>query len=193
MERTVDYIPTTHFTIADAKRGDIGNTSSQYARAFFETLNFDAITVAPYMGEDSVRPFLEYKDKWTILLGLTSNPGAKDFELQPAGEGLLYEKVLTTAAGWGSPENLMYVIGATQAEAFVRIRELTPDHFYLVPGVGAQGGSLEAISKKAMNADVGLLVNASRAIIYASPGEDFAADAARIAAGYHGEMQQFLR
>ena len=193
MERTVDYIPKTHFTIADAKRGDIGNTSSQYARAFFETLNFDAITVAPYMGEDSVRPFLEYKDKWTILLGLTSNPGAKDFELQPAGEGLLYEKVLTTAAGWGSPENLMYVIGATQAEAFVRIRELTPDHFYLVPGVGAQGGSLEAISKKAMNADVGLLVNASRAIIYASPGEDFAADAARIAAGYHGEMQQFLR
>jgi orotidine-5'-phosphate decarboxylase len=192
MERTVNYIPETHFTIADAKRGDIGNTSSQYARAFFETLNFDAITVAPYMGEDSVRPFLEYKDKWTILLGLTSNPGARDFELQPAGEGLLYEKVLTTAAGWGSPENLMYVIGATQAETFVRIRELTPDHFYLVPGVGAQGGSLEAISKNAMNNDVGLLVNASRAIIYASPGEDFAAAAAKIAANYHTDMQQFL-
>jgi orotidine-5'-phosphate decarboxylase len=193
MERTVDYIPKTHFTIADAKRGDIGNTSSQYARAFLETLGFDAVTVAPYMGEDSVRPFLEYKDKWTILLGLTSNSGARDFELQPAGDGLLYEKVLTTAAGWGSPENLMYVIGATQAEAFVRIRELTPDHFYLVPGVGAQGGSLEEISKKAMNGDVGLLVNASRAIIYAAPGEDFAAEAARIAAGYHAAMQQFLR
>jgi orotidine-5'-phosphate decarboxylase len=192
MERTVNYIPKTHFTIADAKRGDIGNTSSQYARAFFETLNFDAITVAPYMGEDSVRPFLEYKDKWTILLGLTSNSGARDFELQPAGNGLLYEKVLTTAAGWGSPENLMYVIGATQAEAFARIRALTPDHFYLVPGVGAQGGSLEEISRKAMNGDVGLLVNASRAIIYASSGEDFAAAAKDAAAHYHLEMKQYL-
>ncbi len=192
MQRTVDYIPKTHFTIADAKRGDIGNTSSQYARAFFETLGFDAVTVAPYMGEDSVRPFLEYKDKWTILLGLTSNPGAADFELQPAGKGLLYENVLTTAAGWGSPENLMYVIGATQAEAFVRIRQLTPDHFYLVPGVGAQGGSLEEISKKAMNGDVGVLVNASRAIIYASTGEDFAVEAAKVAANYHSEMQQLL-
>src|ERR1700742_3469829 len=149
MERTVNYIPKTHFTIADAKRGDIGNTSSQYARAFFETHGFDAVTVAPYMGEDSVRPFLEYKDKWTILLGLTSNAGARDFELQPAGGGLLYEKVLTTAAGWGSPDNLMYVIGATQADSFEAIRRLTPHHFYLVPGVGAQGGSLEAISKKA--------------------------------------------
>src|ERR1700755_3449610 len=143
MERTVNYIPDTHFKIADAKRGDIGNTSAQYARAFFETLRFDAITVAPYMGEDSVRPFLEYKDKWTILLGLTSNTGAKDFELQPAGNGLLYEKVLTTAASSGSPDNLMYVIGATQADEFTRIRTLTPDHFYLIPGVGAQGGSLE--------------------------------------------------
>jgi orotidine-5'-phosphate decarboxylase len=192
MERTVDYIPKTHFTIADAKRGDIGNTSSQYARAFFETLNFDAITVAPYMGEDSVRPFLEYEDKWTILLGLTSNPGAADFELQPAGNGLLYEKVLTTAAGWGSPENLMYVIGATRAEAFVRIRELTPDHFYLVPGVGAQGGSLEEISRKAMNGDVGLLVNASRAIIYASTGEDFAETAEEAARLYRQEMKGYL-
>jgi orotidine-5'-phosphate decarboxylase len=192
MERTVNYIPKTHFTIADAKRGDIGNTSAQYARAFFETLNFDAITVAPYMGEDSVRPFLEYKDKWTILLGLTSNPGAKDFELQPAGEELLYEKVLKTAAGWGSPDNLMYVVGATHAATFTHIRELTPDHFYLVPGVGAQGGSLEEISKKAMNKDVGLLVNASRAIIYASENEDFAAEATKVAANYRREMQQFL-
>jgi len=192
MEKTVNYIPQTHFRIADAKRGDIGNTSTQYARAFFETLNFDAITVAPYMGEDSVRPFLEYKDKWTILLGLTSNAGAKDFELQPAGNGLLYEKVLTTAAKWGSPDNLMYVIGATQADEFTRIRELTPEHFYLVPGVGAQGGSLEAISKKAMNAHVGLLVNASRAVIYASTKEDFAEKARKVAAEYQAEMSGYL-
>jgi len=192
MEKTVNYIPQTHFKIADAKRGDIGNTSTQYARAFFETLNFDAITVAPYMGEDSVRPFLEYTNKWTILLGLTSNAGAKDFELQRSGDALLYEKVLTTAAKWGSPDNLMYVIGATQADEFARIRELTPEHFYLVPGVGAQGGSLEAISKKAMNADIGLLVNASRAIIYASNKEDFAEKAASVAAGYHYEMQDYF-
>jgi orotidine-5'-phosphate decarboxylase len=192
MERTVNYIPSTHFKIADAKRGDIGNTSSQYARAFFETLAFDAITVAPYMGEDSVRPFLEYKDKWTILLGLTSNPGAKDFELQPAGEGLLYEKVLTTASRWGTPENLMFVVGATQADSFVGIRRLTPDHFYLVPGVGAQGGSLKEISAKAMNKDVGLLVNASRAIIYASAREDFAEAVTGVAKDYHEEMQSYL-
>jgi orotidine-5'-phosphate decarboxylase len=192
MERTVNYIPATHFKIADAKRGDIGNTSSQYARAFFETLAFDAITVAPYMGEDSVKPFLEYKDKWTILLGLTSNPGAKDFELQQSGDGLLYEKVLTTAAGWGTPDNLMFVIGATQADSFTSIRRLTPDHFYLVPGVGAQGGSLQEISSKAMNKDVGLLVNASRAIIYASGKEDFAGEATRVAAGYHQEMKNNL-
>ena len=192
MEKTVNYIPSTHFKIADAKRGDIGNTSAQYAKAFFETLNFDAITVAPYMGEDSVKPFLEYKDKWTILLGLTSNPGAKDFELQSAGDGPLYEKVLTTASSWGSPENLMYVVGATRSEEFTHIRSLTPDHFYLVPGVGAQGGSLEAISKKAMNKDVGLLVNASRAVIFASTGEDFAEAAGAAAKQYQQEMRQYL-
>jgi orotidine-5'-phosphate decarboxylase len=229
MERTVNYIPATHFRIADAKRGDIGNTSTQYARAFFETMPFDAITVAPYMGWDSVRPFLEYKDKWTIVLGLTSNPGAADFELRKldigdweekaeiektmeraaaekgirvsargatvwAKEEYLYERVLRTAAAdWGTPDNLMFVIGATQAEAFERARRLTPDHFYLVPGVGAQGGSLEEISKKAMNKEVGLLVNASRAVIYASAGEDFAEAAKRVAAGYHQEMKQYLQ
>jgi orotidine-5'-phosphate decarboxylase len=192
MEKTVNYIPATHFKIADAKRGDIGNTSSQYAKAFFETMAFDAITVAPYMGEDSVKPFLEYKDKWTIVLGLTSNPGAKDFELQQAGDSLLYEKVLTTAAGWGTPDNLMFVIGATRADSFTTIRRLTPDHFYLVPGVGAQGGSLQEISGKAMNKNVGLLVNASRAVIFASSGEDFAEAATRIAAGYHREMKSYL-
>jgi orotidine-5'-phosphate decarboxylase len=175
MERTVDYIPSTHFKIADAKRGDIGNTSTQYAKAFFETLHFDAVTVAPYMGEDSVKPFLEFKDKWTILLGLTSNSGAKDFELQQAGEGYLYEKVLKAASSWGTVDNLMFVIGATRPDWFDNIRRLTPDHFYLVPGVGAQGGSLEEISLKAMNKEVGLLVNVSRDIIFASGGEDFAA------------------
>ena len=202
MERTVDYIPSTHFKIADAKRGDIGNTSAHYAKAFFETLAFDAVTVAPYMGEDSVRPFLEFTDKWTILLGLTSNPGAKDFELQrmaaspelqrPTGEGRLYEQVLTTASRWGTPDNLMFVIGATQADSFTAVRRLTPDHFYLVPGVGAQGGSLQEISDKAMNKDVGLLVNASRAVIFASSGEDFAEAATRVAAGYHREMRGYL-
>jgi orotidine-5'-phosphate decarboxylase len=193
MAKTVDYIPSTHFTIADAKRGDIGNTSTQYAKAFFEALNFDAITVAPYMGADSVLPFLEYKSKWTILLGLTSNTGARDFELQPAGDGLLYEKVLRTAAQWGSPDNLMFVVGATQAEEFVNIRKITPDHFYLVPGVGAQGGSLKDISEKAMNKDVGILVNASRAIIYASHATDFAAKAAEVAKGYQQEMAAYLK
>jgi orotidine-5'-phosphate decarboxylase len=192
MERTVNHIPDTHFRIADAKRGDIGNTSSQYAKAFFETLSFDAITVAPYMGEDSVKPFLEYKDKWTILLGLTSNPGAKDFELQRVGDGYLYEKVLRTAADWGTPDNLMFVIGATRADWFEGIRRITPGHFYLVPGVGTQGGSLEAISAKGMNADVGLLVNVSRAVIYASGGEDFAARAAMSAASYQQEMGVYL-
>ena len=192
MEKTVNYISSTHFTIADAKRGDIGNTSTQYAKAFFETLPFDAITVAPYMGADSVKPFLEYKDKWTILLGLTSNSGSKDFELQQAGDGLLYEKVMTTAAGWGSPENLMFVVGATQADWFDKIRKLTPDHFYLVPGVGAQGGSLKEISARAMNKDCGLLVNASRDIIFAAGGEDFAEAAAMKAKGYHTEMSGYL-
>lgn len=192
MEETVHYIPNTHFRIADAKRGDIGNTSSQYAKAFFETLPFDAITVAPYMGADSVQPFLEYTDKWTIVLGLTSNKGAEDFERQKMGDEFLYERVLRTVAGWGNPSNLMFVIGATQADAFVNIRQLLPDHFFLVPGVGAQGGSLEEISRKAMNKDIGLLVNASRAIIYASEKEDFAAEAGAIAAQYQYEMAQYM-
>jgi orotidine-5'-phosphate decarboxylase len=212
MEETVNYIPSTHFTIADAKRGDIGNTSAQYAKAFFETLNFDAITVAPYMGEDSVKPFLEFRDKWTILLGLTSNPGAKDFELRQvlnrtttgveAAElaldvtshrtEYLYETVLQTASFWGTEENLMFVIGATNPDEFSNIRNLAPAHFYLVPGVGAQGGSLKEISAKAMTPDCGLLVNASRAIIYASGGEDYAEAAARAAKDYAVEMKTFL-
>jgi orotidine-5'-phosphate decarboxylase len=192
MEKTAAYIPSTHFKIADAKRGDIGNTSSQYAKAFFEALPFDAITVAPYMGADSVQPFLEYKDKWTIVLGLTSNTGARDFELQKAGEELLYEKVLRTAAQWGTADQLMFVVGATRASEFTNIRAITPNHFYLVPGVGAQGGSLKEISEKAMNKDVGLLVNASRAIIYASDKEDFAVKAKQIASEYQQEMAGYL-
>lgn len=193
MEKTVNYIPSTHFTIADAKRGDIGNTSSQYAKAFFEVLNFDAITVAPYMGEDSVRPFLEYKNKWTIVLGLTSNPGAKDFELQQTGKERLYEKVLRTVVGWGSTENLMFVIGATQPEEFINIRNILPDHFFLVPGVGFQGGSLKEISEKAMNKDCGILINVSRAIIFASEKEDFALEAKAIAAQYQQEMSGYIK
>lgn len=198
LEKTVNYIPSTHFKIADAKRGDIGNTSAQYAKAFFETLNFDAITVAPYMGEDSVKPFLEYKDKWTILLGLTSNGGAKDFELQRSGEEFLYEKVLRTASGWGTPDNLMFVIGATQADEFINIRKIIPEHFLLVPGVGVQGGSLKEISEKAMIKDTssvakcGLLVNVSRAIIYASDKEDFAEQSRSAAMKYQDEMKNYL-
>lgn len=199
MDATVRYIGTDHFTIADAKRGDIGNTADQYAKAFFDHLPFDSVTVAPYMGEDSVKPFLTRADKWGIVLGLTSNAGAQDFEmqrLQPTGTGhakYLYEEVLTRVAEWGSPDNLMFVVGATQASQFERIRELTPRHFYLVPGVGAQGGSLRDISEKALIDDVGLLVNASRAILYASSGPDFAEAAARVAREYQLEMSQYLR
>ncbi len=200
MEETVNYIPDTHFKIADAKRGDIGNTSSQYAKAFFEVMNFDAITVAPYMGEDSIRPFLEYENKWAIVLGLTSNKGAKDFEmLKLSGEDeahlrseFLYERVLRTISQWGTPNNLMFVTGATQATEFENIRSIIPDHFLLVPGVGFQGGSLEDVSKYGMNKDCGLLVNASRAVIYAGSGEDFAQEAAAIAKQYQTEMKSYL-
>lgn len=193
MEKTVRYIGDEHFKIADAKRGDIGNTSDQYAKAFFENQPFDAITVAPYMGEDSVKPFLQHAGKWAIVLGLTSNKGAADFELQQAGDSLLYEKVLATVAQWGTPENLMFVVGATQADSFINIRKLTPDNFYLVPGVGAQGGSLKEISEKAMNKDCGILVNVSRAIIYASAGEDFAEKAGQVAKEYQKEMSGYLK
>lgn len=192
MEKTVNYIGDEHFRIADAKRGDIGNTSDQYAKAFFETMPFDAVTVAPYMGEDSVKPFLQYAGKWAIVLGLTSNKGAADFELQKTGDQFLYEKVLTTVSTWGNPDNLMFVVGATQASEFINIRKLTPDHFYLVPGVGAQGGSLKEISEKAMNKDAGILVNASRAIIYASGEEDFAEAARVVAKQYQQEMKEYM-
>jgi orotidine-5'-phosphate decarboxylase len=196
MEKTVHYIPKTHFTIADAKRGDIGNTSTQYAKTFFEVLPFDAVTVAPYMGEDSVRPFLEYENKWTIVLGLTSNAGSNDFQQLALsgknGGGLLYETVLHKVASWGNPDNLMFVAGATKASDFAHIRTIIPDHFLLVPGVGAQGGSLEEVSKYGLNKDAGLLVNASRAIIFASEGEDFAEQAKHAAMQYQSEMAMYL-
>jgi len=195
MEKTVQYIPPTHFTIADAKRGDIGNTSSQYANAFFSNLDFDAITIAPYMGEDSVKPFLEYENKWGIVLGLTSNPGSHDFEqLKLAGDepSFLYEAVLRKVSGWGHPGNLMFVVGATKANEFESIRKIIPDHFLLVPGVGFQGGSLEDVSRHGMNKDCGLLVNVSRAIIYAGEGENFAEEARAIAFQYQQEMAAFL-
>jgi len=200
MEQTVNYIPKGLFKIADAKRGDIGNTSSQYAKAFFETMNFDAITVAPYMGEDSIRPFLEYENKWTIVLGLTSNKGAADFEMLKIQQGnethlrseFVYERVLNTVAKWGNENNLMFVTGATQATEFENIRRIIPNHFLLVPGVGFQGGSLEEVSKYGMNKDCGLLVNASRAIIFASEKEDFAEEARAIAQQYQTEMAAYL-
>jgi len=175
LQKTLDYIPDTHFTIADAKRGDIGNTSRMYARAFFSTMDFDAVTVAPYMGIDSVAPFLEFDDKWVILLGLTSNQGSQDFQLQTNNQGTpLYETVIRTAQTWGSPDNLMFVIGATHPEKFADIRALAPEHFFLVPGVGAQGGNLEAVVSHGHNDLGGLLINSSRGILYASNGKDFA-------------------
>ena len=209
MEKTVNYVPSTHFKIADAKRGDIGNTSAQYAKAFFETLQFDAVTVAPYMGEDSVTPFLKFNNKWTILLGLTSNTGSCDFEMQKIlkeiddlEEGIhvrkqqtefLYETVLKTASDWGSKENLMFVIGATQADQLKNIRNIIPESFLLVPGIGFQGGSLEQVSKHALTKDCGLLVNVSRAIIYASEDENFAEEARSIALQYQTEMEKYLK
>jgi orotidine-5'-phosphate decarboxylase len=193
MEQTVNYIPSTHFRIADAKRGDIGNTSSQYAKTFFEIMPFDAVTVAPYMGEDSVRPFLDYIDKWTIVLGLTSNAGSADFQQLVTGDGKrLYETVLTKIASWGTPDKLMFVAGATKASDFEHIRSIVPDHFLLVPGVGAQGGSLKEVSKYGLNKDCGLLVNASRAIIFAGGGEDFASKAGLAAKEYADEMAGYL-
>lgn len=215
MDATVRYIGKEHFTIADAKRGDIGNTSDQYARAFFETMPFDSVTVAPYMGRDSVEPFLQYEGKWAIVLGLTSNEGSRDFQkldlfdadkinnslknlvlsplvLEKGRDTELYKEVLRKVASWGTKENLMFVIGATQPEEFDAIRQIIPNHFLLVPGVGAQGGSLKEISEKAMTEDCGLLVNSSRAIIYASSGTDYAGKARAMAIAVQQEMAGYL-
>lgn len=200
LQKTMEYIPEECFTIADAKRGDIGNTSELYARTFFDKnssgFDFDSVTVAPYMGRDSVQPFLAFDEKWVILLALTSNIGSNDFQhLKVEVDGVqksLYEQVLTKSQEWGSSESMMYVVGATQADKLSEIRKIVPDHFLLVPGVGAQGGSLEEVSRYGMNKQCGLLVNSSRAIIYASNGEDFADRAREEAQKVQQEMEQYL-
>jgi len=193
MEETLAYIPSTHFTIADAKRGDIGNTSAQYAKTFFEVLPFDAITVTPYMGKDSIEPFLAYSNKCTIVLGLTSNEGSRNFEQQKLATGqCLYESVLEQVASWGTVDQIMFVVGATKAKEFESIRKIIPAHFILVPGVGAQGGNLQEVTKYGKNKEVGLLINASRAIIFASSENDFAEKAAQVAKQYAQEMKSLL-
>ena len=195
-EKTVDYLRTHHpdqFIIADAKRGDIGNTSAMYARTFFGESSVDALTVAPYMGEDSVTPFLDYPDRWVILLALTSNKGSHDFQLIADGEGRpLYEHVLRTSSRWAGADRMMYVVGATQGRLFADIRRIVPDRFLLVPGVGAQGGSLEEVCRYGLNADCGLLVNSSRGIIYADSGKDFARVAEQKAQELQQQMQTIL-
>lgn len=198
LDKTIRYIKTNYpdlFTIADAKRGDIGNTSAMYARAFFEEMPFDSITVAPYMGSDSVKPFLGYKDKWVIMLALTSNEGAFDFQLNnniKSGSNFLFEAVLQKSLNWGTADNLMYVVGATKAEMLSQVRSIVPDSFLLVPGVGAQGGSLQEVYKYGANKQCGLLVNASRSILYASNGTDFTAAARREALVLQQEMKALL-
>lgn len=195
LEKIIKYIKInypTHFLIADAKRGDIGNTSAMYAKAFFNRLHADAITVAPYMGSDSVKPFLEFEGKWTILLALTSNEGAKDFQLDIGKTDALYKHVLKVSSQWGTINNMMYVVGATKAEWLKDIRAIIPEHFLLVPGIGAQGGSLNEVCKYGITKDIGLIVNLSRSIIYASNGTDFAEAAAREAEKIASEMRSFI-
>lgn len=195
LEKTISYLHMKKdhvFLIADAKRGDIGNTSKQYAKAFFDILDVDAITVAPYMGSDSVQPFLTYQGKWIILLALTSNKGASDFQYLKTGDSHLFEEVLRTSSQWGTPDNMMYVVGATQAQQLETIRKIVPEHFLLVPGVGAQGGSLQEVARYGMTKDIGLLVNASRSIIFASNGEDFAERAGVEALKMQKEMEALM-
>lgn len=194
LKKTIDYIPKNCFIIADAKRGDIGNTSSYYAKTFFEYLDCDAVTVAPYMGEDSVTPFQEYANKWVILLALTSNKGALDFQFITDSNGEeLYKKVLKKSSKWGSEDNLMYVVGATRADGIGEVRKIVPHHFFLVPGVGAQGGSLTDVANYGWNSDCGLLVNASRSVLYASNGTDFAEKAGEEARSLQQQMQEILQ
>lgn len=192
MQKTVAYLPKDVFKIADAKRGDIGNTCEMYAKAFFEEMDFDAITLSPYMGEDSIKPFLRYPNKWVIVLALTSNQSSKDFQLLQSDDIYLYEKVLTTASKWGNSNNTMFVVGATQASALKKIRALVPNHFLLIPGVGAQGGSLQEVTHNGKNDLCGLLVNSSRGIIYAGSGEDFAIKAGEEVVKIQQEMAGYL-
>lgn len=194
MQATLAYIPKDIFTIADAKRGDIGNTATQYAKTFFETYPYDSVTVAPYMGADSVQPFLAFENKWAIVLGLTSNPGSQDFQmLSLADQSFLYERVLKTVSSWGTSENTMFVIGATRADQLQNVRNILPHHFLLIPGVGAQGGDVATVCEHALTDDGGILINVSRGIIYASSQEDFASKAQEAAKMYQEEMQQFIK
>ncbi len=193
MEATLDSIPKNCFSIADAKRGDIGNTSKMYAKAFFETMNFDSITVAPYMGEDSIKPFLEYENKWVICLALTSNQGSIDFQnLELNNHKKLYHEVLAKASSWGNENNMMFVTGATKAESLNEIRNIIPNYFLLVPGVGAQGGTVKDVCDNGFNSEAGLLINASRSILYASKDEDFALKAAIEAKSLQTEMADYI-
>jgi len=193
LEKTITHIPENIFKIADAKRGDIGNTSTMYAQAFLENMPFDAITIAPYMGEDSITPFLKIKNKWVIVLGLTSNKGAQDFQFLKANKKPIFQHVIEKSMQYGTTENMMFVVGATKEAFFKDIRVFCPDHFLLVPGVGAQGGDLQKLSKYGMNKEVGLLVNATRSIIYASNGKDFAEKAREEAMRLQTEMKTYLK
>jgi len=194
LQKTLEYIPKDIFTIADAKRGDIGNTASMYAKTFFKYLNFDALTVSPYMGEDSVKPFLEHPGKWVVLLAHTSNPGSGDFQVieSKKTELRLYEEVIVRASQWATPEQLMFVVGATRSDKLSSIRKLAPAYFFLVPGIGAQGGDLEQVSRHGMNSKCGLLVNSTRAVIYASDSKDFGKAAAKEADKVQREMTRYL-
>ena len=193
LNRTLEYIPSDIFTIADAKRGDIGNTSQMYAKAFFQNMNFDSITIAPYMGKDSVIPFLKFKDKWAIILALTSNEGSNDFQRKTLSDSCeLFEKVLNISKEWGSDKNIMYVVGATRYEKLSEIRKIIPNHFLLVPGVGAQGGSLDDVARHGMNKDCGIIVNSSRSIIYAGDNIDFANESRKIAQKIQDKMDFLL-
>ena len=193
LNRTLEYIPSDIFTIADAKRGDIGNTSQMYAKAFFQNMNFDSVTIAPYMGKDSVTPFLKFKDKWAIILALTSNEGSNDFQSKTLYDNCeLFEKVLNISKEWGSDKNIMYVVGATRYEKLSEIRKIIPNHFLLVPGIGAQGGSLDDVARHGMNKDCGIIVNSSRSIIYAGDNIDFANESRKIAQKIQDKMDFLL-
>jgi orotidine-5'-phosphate decarboxylase len=193
LQKTMEYIPEEFFTIADAKRGDIGNTAASYAKTFYETFQFDSVTVAPYMGRDSIDPFLSYEGKWAIILALTSNQSSSDFQMKKMENGrFLFEEVLQESTSWGTAENTMFVVGATQANLLLSIRKIIPHHFLLVPGVGAQGGSLREVAQYGLNEDVGLLVNSSRGILYASNGADYAEAAKKEARALQEEMRQIL-
>lgn len=192
LEKTLNYIPKNIFTIADAKRGDIGNTSTQYAQTFFETYNFDSVTIAPYMGKDSVAPFLQFEGKWGIVLGITSNEGSLDFQHLIADGKPLYQHVMSTVSTWGTTENIMFVVGATRKEQLAEVRAICPEHFFLIPGVGAQGGDVATVCENTLNKDVGILINVSRGIIYVDDGLDFAKKAGEAAKQYQQEMAVYL-